>query len=326
MAADWAPRRFLERGMRSWLAVMILAAAVPAWGQTQPADQSLSAAEQMLSDMLKPQAPPKGSPATRPQVESLEPAGYVVVTPKSLLREGTDIWQRSGHLRKLTDSLYPQIVFDNTEPGEKLPPMLVLPNLELMKMENAEAATTRDLQFVVSGTVTEYRKKNYILLDSGPPDLSSRLLPPVPKTQPTGEGSADQMLNEMLAADSKPLPPIPKQPPLEADRTSGTAAVAPGAPRMTVLRENSPIDDRICRLVATPDGQQEQLVLDSDGAALEDPPLIVLPNLKLMAMEDAAKGAEREQRFRVSGILMEYRGRNYILMDKVVLVPLANQF
>jgi hypothetical protein len=294
--------------------------------QTQPSDQTPSAAEQMLSDMLKPQTQPKDAPTTRPQIEAMQPTGYVAQTPKPLMREGSDIWQRSGHLRKVPDSLYPQIVFDNSEPGEKLPPMLVLPNLELMKMENAQAATTRDLKFVVSGTVTEYRKKNYILLDSGPQDLSSRLLPPPPpKTEPENP-TADQMLKEMLAADSTPLPPIPKQPPLEADRTSGTAAVAPGAPRMTVLRENSPITDRLCRLAPTPDGQQQQLVLDSDGAALEDPPLIVLPNLKLMSMEDAAKGAEREQRFRVSGILTEYRGRNYILMDKVVLVPLANQF
>jgi hypothetical protein len=305
---------------------MILAFASFARAQTRPSDQGGSAAEQMLLDMLKPQTQPAPAPATRPGMAMLEPAGYAPQKTESLLREGSDVWQRSAHLRKVPDSIYPQIVFDNSEPGEKLPPMLVLPNLELMKMENAEAATTRDLKFVVSGTVTEYRKKNYILLESGPQDLTSRLLPPPPPKNAPANASADQMLNEMLAADSKPLPPLAKQPPLEPDRTSGPAAVAPGAPRLMVLRENSPINDRLCRLTTVADGQQEQIELDSDGSALQDPPLIVLPNLKLMAMEDAAKAAEREQRFRVSGILKEYRGRNYILLDKVVLMPQANQF
>jgi hypothetical protein len=312
--------------MRRWLALLMIAIAPSAGAQTRPSDPGASAAEKMLMEMLSPQTQPAAAPSTRPQIEALEPSGFAAPKTESLLREGSDVWQRGAHLRKVADSIYPQIVFDNNEPGEKLPPMLVLPNLELMKMENAQSATTRDLRFVVSGTVTEYRKKNFILLESGPQDLSSRLLPPPPpKTQPAN-ASADQMLNEMLAVDSKPLPPLAKRPPVEVDRSSGAAAVAPGAPRLMVLRENSPVDDRLCRLVTAADGQQEQLILDSDGAALEDPPLIVLPNLKLMAMEDAAKAADREQRFRVSGILTEYRGRNYILMDKVVLVPQANQF
>jgi hypothetical protein len=313
--------------MRCWLALLVLILVPTAWAQTQPSDQGGSTAEQLLDAMLKPQTQPSTGPTTRPQIEVMEPTGYTAPKSTALWREGSDVWQRSAHLRKVSDSIYPQIVFDNSEPGGKVPPMYVLPNRELMKMENAQAATTRDLRFVVSGTVTEYRKKNYILLQSGPQDLSSRLLPPPPPKNITpANASADQMLNEMLAADAKPLPPLPKASPPEADRTSGPAAVAPSAPRLMLLQENSPINDRICRLSPTADGQQQQLMLDSDGAAMDDPPLIVLPNLKLISMEDAAKGKEREQRFRVSGILMEYRGRNYILLDKVVLVPLDNQF
>lgn len=312
--------------MRRWVILLVIAIAPTASAQTRPSDGGGSAAEQMLMEMLKPQTQPAPGPATRPQVEALEPAGYSPQKTQSPLREGSDVWQRAAHLRKVADSSYPQIVFDNSDPGEKLPPMLVLPDLELMKMENAQSATTRELKFVVTGTVTEYKKKNYILLESGPQDLTSRLLPPPPPRTRPANASADQMLNEMLAADSKPVAPLAKQPPIEPDRTSGSAAVAPGAPRLMVLRENSPINDRLCRLTTAPDGQQEQIVLDSDGSALEDPPLIVLPNLKLMAMEDAGKNADRDQRFRVSGMLTEYRGRNYILLDKVVLVPQANQF
>jgi hypothetical protein len=87
---------------------------------------------------------------------------------------------------------------------------------------------------------------------------------------------------------------------------------------VTVLREQSQIFDRVCRFSRTEDGRQEQLVLESDGTALQDPPLIVLPNLKLVALEGAA--ANRNARFRITGLVTEYRGRNYILLQKVVVM------
>ena len=44
-----------------------------------------------------------------------------------------------------------------------------------------------------------------------------------------------------------------------------------------------------------------------------------------MAMEDAVQGANRDLRFRATGMVTEYRGRNYILLEKVVVVPEATQ-
>jgi hypothetical protein len=58
---------------------------------------------------------------------------------------------------------------------------------------------------------------------------------------------------------------------------------------------------------------------------MKDPPLVVLPNLKLMAMENAVTGSSRDLRFRISGTVTEYKGRNYILLDKVVVVPDLDQ-
>jgi hypothetical protein len=50
-----------------------------------------------------------------------------------------------------------------------------------------------------------------------------------------------------------------------------------------------------------------------------------LPNLKLMIMEDVARGNTREPRFRVSGVVTEYRGRNYLLLEKVYVLTTPNQ-
>ena len=60
-------------------------------------------------------------------------------------------------------------------------------------------------------------------------------------------------------------------------------------------------------------------------AIVHDPPVIILPNLKLMQMESAVGGSNRDLRFRITGMVTEYRSRNYILLEKVVVVPDVTQ-
>jgi hypothetical protein len=52
---------------------------------------------------------------------------------------------------------------------------------------------------------------------------------------------------------------------------------------------------------------------------------VILPNLKLAAMEGAAAVSTRDTRFRVTGTVTEYRGRNYIMLEKVVVIPQTMQ-
>lgn len=136
---------------------------------------------------------------------------------------------------------------------------------------------------------------------------------------------ADQMLGRML----KPRPTAgrelkPTQPPA-ADKTSGAGAVKPDAPVLTVMREGTFLVNRVGRLTRSADGSQAEFTFEADGQALRDPPLIILPNLKLMTMEDAVKGANRDLRFRVTGMVTEYRGRNYVMLEKVQVVQDVTQ-
>ena len=147
-----------------------------------------------------------------------------------------------------------------------------------------------------------------------------------PATRPAGT-TAEQMLNQMLAPNADGTRPIPPAPGGATDGTSGPNAVAPGAPPVTVMREGSLIVDRTGRFVRNNDGQQWEFVFDSDGRALKDPPVVVLPNLTMMAMENYATGTSRELRFRITGEVTEYRGRNYVLLRKAVVMPeVAQQF
>lgn len=151
-----------------------------------------------------------------------------------------------------------------------------------------------------------------------------------PATRPASprELSGDQMLGQMLRPPPKPGGPKVLQPmtdPPAADRTSGAGAVMPGAPQVAVMREGTFLPERTGRLTRSPDGSQAEFTLDADGRALRDPPLVILPSLKLMAMENAVNSSNRDLKFRVSGTITEYRGRNYILLDKVFVMPDVQQ-
>jgi hypothetical protein len=138
---------------------------------------------------------------------------------------------------------------------------------------------------------------------------------------------AEQMLDQMLRSPSlsgsRPLLPVPDVP--SEDRTTGRSAVAPGAPTLPVVREGTFVIDRVGRLTRAADGHGWELTFDSDGRSMQDPPMVLLPNLKLMQMEEAVKTASRDLRFRVTGMVTEYRGRNYMLLEKVVIVPDSQQ-
>jgi hypothetical protein len=150
-----------------------------------------------------------------------------------------------------------------------------------------------------------------------------------PATGPSAANSAQQEMNDLLsgAGDSASAgqgaaAPASASPSAAAplDASSGPGAVAPGAPQVNVLREGTFIVNRVGKLSRTNDGQQMQFTFDSDGRTMKDPPLLILPNLKLMQMESAVTANSRDLRFRISGMITEYKSRNYVLLDKFVVV------
>ncbi|MEM8874088.1 MAG: hypothetical protein AAGD32_07490 [Planctomycetota bacterium] len=150
-----------------------------------------------------------------------------------------------------------------------------------------------------------------------------------PATTPADEVSeeASDVLDDMFAEDpmndpssagtalrADPIAP-------SFDVSSGSAAVDPTAPTLRVMREGTFLVDRVGRVERSRDGSLPMFIFESDGDALQDPPVMLMPNLKLMALEDALDAAEGESlRFRITGELTEYRGRNYVLLQKVIVV------
>src|SRR5258706_3964045 len=100
-----------------------------------------------------------------------------------------------------------------------------------------------------------------------------------PATGPSERPNRDMMLRKLLSparGSAKPLEPVIFPP--EVDQSS-KMAVAPKTDSQNLVREGSYIPERVGRLTRTADGQNE-FTFESDGSALKDPPMIILPNLK----------------------------------------------
>jgi hypothetical protein len=148
----------------------------------------------------------------------------------------------------------------------------------------------------------------------------------------TQQASPDAVLDRLLGPSdtgAKPIAPQPRpsssnnQPRLSPDAAPSAPAVTAGVgsgTTATVQREGTFVVDRMGRLSKSGDGRNWEFTFESDGVTMSDPPVVLIPNLKLMAMEDAVAAANLDLRFRVTGMLTEYRGRNHLMLEKVVVV------
>ncbi len=132
---------------------------------------------------------------------------------------------------------------------------------------------------------------------------------PAPATLPTAENVLENLLHSKPAAT--PINPAPAAsataiPPLEA--------VAPNEPKVTRLREGTFIWNRVGRLVKDEKSETWIFTFDADGKDMSDPPMAILPSRMLMAMEEASDKGAKPIKFKISGEVTEYRGKNFLLI------------
>jgi len=84
-----------------------------------------------------------------------------------------------------------------------------------------------------------------------------------------------------------------------------------------LLPEGDYLADRRGRLAQR--GKQLVFVFESDGKSLADPPITLLPNRWLEKMEADVTASPELMTFRISGEVTTYRGRNYLLLRKVLI-------
>jgi len=140
--------------------------------------------------------------------------------------------------------------------------------------------------------------------------------PATPATAPATQNAAEAALNNLLhtpgAAPVMPAATLPSNP----IAAPAATPVAPHVPGVNRLREGQPIWNRVGRLIKDQAGTGYLFAFEADNTTLQDPPMPLLPCRMLEQMEGAANSnAGNPVKFKVSGQVTEYHGKNYLLIN-----------
>ncbi len=142
--------------------------------------------------------------------------------------------------------------------------------------------------------------------------------------QPRREPSPTEILRELSKVGSKTAVPVTR--PVQPGRTTRTLATeealppnAVAAPAAKLLPDGYRLVDRPGRLAR----QEDFWVFSFEdrGQGAPELPIRLLPNRMLEDMEDISAGGTRPIVFIVSGEVTEYRGLNYLLIEKLLTRP-----
>ena len=272
-------------------------------------------AEGVLENLLKQ----KGNEGT---AGAGGPAGIAPEMENGLLREGELVAGRSGQLKREVESatalatqaggtatepaMFPDsvagprmiFVFDHKEGEPDFPAMEVVPSRRLAVMEDASERGTRPVTFRISAEVTQYRGKNYLYVK------------PTAGGVPANAGTASSSPPTAATASA---PATASGPAASAPVLSPQVdAVAPDEPVAMRKREADTVEGRLGRLVRDAKTGMEVIAFDADGREMRDPPMGVIPCKSLQVMEDATDGGIKPVKFRLSGEVTQYRGKNYL--------------
>ena len=262
---------------------------------------------------------------------NLAPAIRVGVDPKvlglppgskapTLRREGDYVRMRRGRIVEAPDGSCAVFVFEKDATRAPAPPMVLVPCQALQSMEDLVHKRGDRFMFTLSGQVLQYRQVNYLLPTMQrpptavlkPADKNEAVPEPVVSVLQKLQGKVDSnAVAEQPAAAAGGHAPVSRKPPLAvAPKRVGSA---PGVPSPKLRRQGQYIRMRRGRIVRSPQADSVLFVFDSDGSALADPPVALVPCQTLESMEQQVQKLGDRTVFVLSGQVLEYRGANYLL-------------
>lgn len=323
------------------------ALALPLLADDEPAKQPLGP---MTIEPVNPDPPAEAVPRpvlvpgnTQPALTPVRPglpppaaADLGLPTVPALLREGSYITNARGQIVKGKSGRW-YVVFDQELGGRTLPPMILAENSNLAAMERSVERLPEGTRYRIAGRVTVYRDRNY-LLPSMPPMVDR----PAPPTTPA-TAAAPSLAPAPTEPSPAPTPPSPANPSIDQIIAELDKAVGPARPRASDLAAGtSPAaatstseapepDNRIAlagfltnrraRIVRTDDGRLAAR-LDGGASGHTEPPMILLPCQNLAAIDaalDTPPAGGESVTFTLSGEVMVYKGRNYLLPTMYVV-------
>ena len=141
-----------------------------------------------------------------------------------------------------------------------------------------------------------------------------------------GQPTAQSVLENLLSTRPTAVAPAAVPPAGATAAVEARAgAVAPNPPGVNRIPEGGFVWNQVGRLTKDAKTGEWLFVFDADGKALRDPPMGVIPSRLLMAMQKASDNGTKATKFRVSGEVTEYEGRNYLYVKDQRVVQDLNQ-
>jgi hypothetical protein len=273
-------------------------------------------------------------------------------SPAPLAREGSFVSNGRGQAVKGKSGRW-FFVFDPDSAGRTLPPMVILPNQNLAAIERLTERTADGTRMAVTGSVTAYQGLNY-LLPSAPPllirveesspgessepsrnptDVPTGAAPqsePAAAEAPAGkpaeavesgarptpsrdEPSIDEIVARMDQAAGRVAATSPQRATIAIDPGQGVRNMEPAEPGTRSLVAPGMLVSRRGRIARATDGAMV-FIFDSGTDGGSPAPLVLLPCQNLTAIEQIGERSGEAATYTVTGEVMTYRGRNYLLV------------
>lgn len=185
-------------------------------------------------------------------------------------------------------------------------------------------------KMTVSGQLFHFHKQNYLLLSIVPGEVAKTAIPTPPVEKPADQATpapgntAQDLIADLESRRTTPraletaaIAVAPKDPQLETKDNAGERAQSAKRKEGDLIASRQ---GRIVRhdawLVFTPDSGT-----GAEGKLESDPPVVLLACKQLERLEWLAKQQGDSARYRVSGKITTYRGRNYLLPLMVQVMP-----
>lgn len=269
---------------------------------------------------VRPSIAPRATPAApaRSGVESipgLKDANFLVGRAP-LRAEGTFFVRQPGSMLRLHTGER-VFIFARDAAGQSERPMVLLPSGTLARMERL-AEERPETVFLLTGQVFVYRGLNYALPTAyaiAPTGEAAAPAAPQAEAQaPADTGAIDSadpavedLIRELEAQRVRPRT-LERSAPTSSDPAPEISDAG------VLVPEDEFIVRRRGRMVRLSGGEWAFVFeSDADGDPTADPPMVLTPSLNLQRMESYAAKFGEAQTFEVSGRVLAYDGRNYLI-------------
>jgi hypothetical protein len=279
----------------------------------------------------KPTTQPQGTvptlPATRPGIGTEAPP----ITAGRFLPEGTFVTERTGSLL-LTEGGDAIFIPRGESASKDLGPVVLLPCQRLEQMIAAKASHGDQIEYTIAGQVFTYREREFILPTifaihnpaAAAPAPAPAATPAPTSTPPSpapanATGDLDPKVADLIRdleqsrTGPRKVSPQPAAAPASVP-TAPTPAGSDATATKALSNEGTLLTNRRGRLIRlAQEGGRLALVLDNDPNSPGGTPLILQPSRMMQQMESMASIRGDAISFRVSGRVMVFNAKNYLL-------------